>query len=76
MRDFSVKINTAILEDTQTNIREQYADESINKAVTVCNEIIGVLAKNDVGMEDAYMILLSLAESVYISSIYGGAVIE
>ena len=76
MRDFNVKINTAILEDNQTNIKEEYADEDINKAVKVCNEIIKVLSDNDVDMEKAYMILVSLAESVYISSICGGAIIE
>lgn len=76
MRDFNVKLNTAILEDSQTNIKEKYSDKDVNKAVKVCNEIIQVLSNNDVDMENAYMILVSLAESVYISAICGGAIIE
>ena len=76
MREFNVKLNTAILEDNQTNIKEEYKDKDINKAVNVSNEIIKVFADNDVDMENAYMILVSLAEAVYISAIYGGVVTE
>lgn len=72
MRDFSVKLNTAILEQKPSKtVAEQYSNDEMAHAVTLCDSIMEVFKKDKTDMLTAYMVLSSLADSIYISAVYG-----
>lgn len=72
MRDFNTKINTALLNErpSQTQ-KEQYSDEEMNHAVRLCDSIMEVFKKDNTDMLTAYMVLSSLADSIYVSAVFG-----
>lgn len=75
MRDFNIKINTAILnEDIQTQ-REMYSDEQMNKAVRLSDSIMEIFKKDNTDMLTAYMVLSSLADSIYVTAVLGDDVL-
>ena len=68
MRDFKLQINKDILntptEDLERTNAEQ--DEALTKMLKISDEILRVFADNKTTMFDAYMILTSIADSIYI----------
>jgi hypothetical protein len=69
-RDFNVNLNKTILE---TNVvPENFAtDEGMNDIMQTADEIIEVFAKRKTSMEDAWLILASLADSIYMYATTG-----
>ena len=63
-RNFNVNLNKTILE-TKVSPENFIDDDGMNNTMRVADEIIEVFAKNKTNMEDAWIILASLADSVY-----------
>lgn len=70
-RDFNVNLNKTILE-TKVAPENFGTDEDMNNTMRTADEIIEVFAKNKTSMEDAWLILASLADSIYMYSQTGG----
>lgn len=71
MRDFNVKLNTAILNENIPTLREQTSDEEMNELVMLSSNIMEVFEKNKTNMLTAYMVLHSLMESIYVAAVFG-----
>lgn len=72
MRDFNVKLNTAILEQKPSKtVVEKYSDDEMTHAVALCDSIMEIFKKDKTDMLTAYMVLSSLADSIYVSAVYG-----
>jgi hypothetical protein len=67
MRDFNVQINKAILEDKPKTI----VNEETTHAVRLADSIMEVFKKDGTDMLTAYMILSSLADSIYVTATFG-----
>lgn len=67
-RDFNFKLNTDILKEQQKN--PMLEDDAINSAMRTADEILEVFKKNKTNMMDAFMILSSLADSIYMYSTF------
>lgn len=66
-KEFSMNINrdmlnTKVAENPKTN------DDSMNAIMRVADDIMSVFEKNKTSMEDAYITLISLADSIYMYS--------
>lgn len=68
MRDFNFEINKEIL---QAEKHEMLENDNINDAMKVADDILEVFRKNKTTMMDAFMILSSLADSIYMYSTFG-----
>lgn len=71
MRDFNVKLNTAILNENIPTQREQFSDEEMNELVMLSSNIMEVFEKNKTNMLTAYTVLTSLSESIYVAAVFG-----
>lgn len=69
MRNFNFKLNKEILEQVPKN--PMLEDENINEAMRVADDILEVFKKNKTNMMDSFMILSSLADSIYMYSTFG-----
>lgn len=67
-RDFNFKLNTDILKEQQKN--PMLEDDAINSAMRTADEILEIFKKNKTNMMDAFMILSSLADSIYMYSTF------
>lgn len=70
MRDFNVKLNTAILNENIPTQREQFSDEEMNELLRLSSSIMEVFEKNKTNMLTAYMVLQSLMDSIYVSAVF------
>ena len=70
MREFNFKLNEEVLKKVPDN--PMLEDETINKSMRIADDILEVFRKNKTNMMDAYMILCSLADSIYMYSTFGG----
>lgn len=68
MRDFNFQINKEILQAEKNSMLE---DDNINEAMRVADDILEIFKKNKTSMLDAFMILSSLADSIYMYSTFG-----
>ena len=68
MREFNIKINQDVLKSTPKN--PMLEDEKLNEVFSVADEIIEVFRKRKTTMEDAFFILSSLADSIYMYSTF------
>lgn len=70
-RDFNINLNKTILD---TKIKPEFlgTDDDMNTVIRTADEIIEVFAKNNTSMEDAWLILASLADSIYMYAQTGG----
>lgn len=65
-REFNINLNKTILNDNiQYNHNPKTDDEELNRVMRVADDVIDVFAKHKVNLEDAYWILCSLADSLY-----------
>lgn len=67
-RDFNFKLNTEALKNQEKN--PMLEDDAINSAMRTADEILEVFKKNKTNMMDAFMILSSLADSIYMYSTF------
>lgn len=67
MKDFSVKVNLEAL--SNVNTQEGTSDDDMNKIMSIQEKILEVFEEDEVDMFTAYMILLSMADSIYVSSV-------
>lgn len=67
-RQFNLKINTDALDKLDDSpLRD---NDEMNRIMKVGDEIVEVFRKNKITMYDAYLILNSLADSIYLSATY------
>ena len=69
-RDFNVNLNKTILQD-KIPPENFIDDEGMNEIMNCADDIIEVFAKHKTNMEDAWMILASLADSIYMYATNG-----
>lgn len=67
MKDFSVKVNLEAL--SNVNTQESTSNNDMNKIMSIQEKILEVFEEEDIDMFTAYMILLSMADSIYVSSV-------
>lgn len=67
-RDFNFKLNTEVLKDQEKN--PMLEDESINSAMRTADKILEVFREDKTNMMDAFLILSSLADSIYMYSTF------
>ena len=68
MKDFSFKINEDVLKNAKTN--PMLEEDSMNEALGIAGEIIDVIEKHKISFYEAYVILASLADSIYLYSTF------
>ena len=66
-KEFSMNINRDML-NTKVADNPKINDESMNGVMRLADDIMGVFEKNKTSMEDAYLTLISLADSIYMYS--------
>lgn len=69
MRDFNFELNEEILKQVPKN--PMLEDDNMNEAMRVADSIMEIFKKNKTNMMDAFMILSSLADSIYMYSTFG-----
>lgn len=68
MRDFNFKLNTEVLKQVPDN--ELMENDQLNQSIRVADEILEVFRKNKINMMEAFLILSSLADSIYMYSTF------
>lgn len=63
-RDFNINLNKTILEKAKPEVLA--SNDEMNNIMGTADEIIEVFARNKTSMEDAWLILASLADSIYL----------
>lgn len=63
-RNFNINLNKAILEKAPPEVLA--SNDEMNGIMSTADEIIEVFARNKTSMEDAWLILASLADSIYL----------
>lgn len=69
MREFNFKLNEEVLKKVPDN--KMLENDVLNETMRVADEILEVFRKNKTTMMDAFMILSSLADSIYMYSTFG-----
>jgi hypothetical protein len=64
-----MNINRALL-NTEVPQNPKTSDENMNRVMRLCDDIMGVFEKNNSTMEEAYLTLVSLADSIYMYSMF------
>ena len=67
-KEFNMQINKNLL-NTNVPRNPRADDETMTQTMRTADEIMNVFEKNKTSMEEAYLILLSLADSIYMYSI-------
>lgn len=70
MRNFKKDINFKALEHDYIEPKQFETDEA-NEIMHMAKEVLNVFRKYDTDMEIAYLVLTSLADAIYVSSVYG-----
>lgn len=69
MREFNFKLNEEVLKRVPDN--PMLEDDALNESIRIADDILEVFRKNKTSMMDAFMILSSLADSIYMYSTFG-----
>ena len=69
MREFNFKLNEEVLKKVPDN--PMLEDDALNESIRIADDILEVFRKNKTSMMDAFMILSSLADSIYMYSTFG-----
>lgn len=70
-RDFNININKSLLNTEPIENNPKLQDDTLNNVMRTADEIIEIFDKNKVNLEDAYYILCSLADSIYMYATTG-----
>lgn len=70
-RDFNIDINKSLLNTEPIENNPKLTDDKLNSVIRTADEIIEIFDKNKVNLEDAYYILTSLADSIYMYATSG-----
>lgn len=71
MRSFNTKINKNVLNGLKENNNNSLLnDEITNRAVKTASEILDIFRVNNCTLEEAYLILVSLIDSIYFYSTF------
>lgn len=74
MRDFNFELNEKALKDVKKN--EMLEDDSLNEAMQTADEILDVFRRRKTNMMDSFLILASLADSIYMYSTFGEELLD
>ena len=67
---FSFDINKVLQNTIDKNVQSDNIDnDEVNNAMNIANEIIDVFSKYKIELADAYLILTSLADAIYLYSV-------
>lgn len=69
MREFNFKLNEEVLKKIPEN--KMLEDEALNETIRIADDILEVFRKNKTNMQDSFMILCALADSIYMYSTFG-----
>lgn len=69
MREFNFKLNEEVLNKVPDN--KMLENDVLNETIRIADQILEVFRKNKTTMMDAFMILSSLADSIYMYSTFG-----
>lgn len=69
MREFNIKINEEVLKEMPST--KMLEDDTLNETIRIADDILEIFRKNKTNMSDAFMILSSLADSIYMYSTFG-----
>lgn len=69
MREFNFKLNEEVLNKVPDN--KMLENDVLNETIKIADQILEVFRKNKTTMMDAFMILSSLADSIYMYSTFG-----
>lgn len=70
-RDFNIDINKSLLNTEPIENNSKLTDDKLNTVIRIADEIIEIFDKNKINLEDAYYILTSLADSIYMYATSG-----
>lgn len=70
-RNFNIDINKSLLNTEPIENNQMLTDDKLNNVIRTADEIIEVFDKNKVNLEEAYYILTSLADSIYMYATSG-----
>lgn len=70
-RDFNIDINKSLLNTEPIENNPKLTDDKLNSVIRMADEIIEIFNKNKINLEDAYYILTSLADSIYMYATSG-----
>lgn len=70
-RDFNIDINKSLLNTEPIENNSKLTDDKLNTVIRTADEIIEIFDKNKINLEDAYYILTSLADSIYMYATSG-----
>ena len=70
-RDFNIDINKSLLNTEPIENNPKLTDDKVNSVIRMADEIIEIFNKNKINLEDAYYILTSLADSIYMYATSG-----
>ena len=70
-RDFNIDINKSLQNTEPIENNPKLQDDTLNDMIRVADEIIEIFDKRKINLEDAYYILCSLADSIYMIGIRG-----
>ena len=57
-----------VIQNTDANTKANIENDSLNHILNVGNEIVDVFSKHKMDLEDAYLVLVSLADAIYLYS--------
>ena len=60
-----------VIQNTDVNTKANIENDSLNHILNVGNEIVDVFSKHKMDLEDAYLVLVSLADAIYLYSQVG-----
>lgn len=66
-KDFSFDLNKNLLSNSVET--KQTTDDDANKLMDIAEEVIDIFAKYNVSYEEAYLMLASIADAIYLYSI-------
>jgi hypothetical protein len=66
---FQMNINRNLL-NSEVPQNPKTSDDNMNRVMRLCDDIMGVFEKNNSTMEEAYLTLVSLADSIYMYSMF------
>lgn len=69
MRPLNKELNIDKLRDD--TLFEGVDNGELNKILNATNKVVKVLADNDIGIEESYILLTALADAIYVNALYG-----
>lgn len=71
MKEFSFDINKEFINNEVKAPQDLLKDDVLNDSLCICKEIVEIFENKGVSMYEAFVILTSLADSIYIHSLLG-----